>query len=235
MPLLVRPSHLLVVVALAGCGGAKRDMEKVCDAEARAGATIVADRAKVLAWIDANAGGDARRAADDAFAKPPAEASATLRAASAKLGVASCPLADALAVEPEPPTLKWRPPTVRPLPTMDPAAGAPKLLPPPANQAKVEATGGLTQEAAAAAVETSKVGLTLCYESARQKQPRLSGRVKLEVDVGATGAATAKDAGSSIDAAVVACMRGVLAKTKFPAPNGGHATVTVSYDLVPTD
>ena len=225
------------LVALA-CGGAKREMEKVCDAEARSGATVAADRVKVLAWIDANAGGDARKVADEAFAKSPSEASATLRVASAKNGVASCALADALGhEEPPPPRPMARPPSALPF-AADPNGGitSPKMAPAPSNQAKVEATGGLTPEAAASAVDSSKIQLRLCYETARTKQPRLMGRVKLAMDIGPAGAPLGvKDAGSTIDAAVVTCMRAILTKTTFPPPSGGRANVTVSYDLMPDD
>ena len=227
------------LVAIA-CGGAKREMEKVCDAEARSGATVAGDRAKVLAWIDANAGGDARKIADEAFAKSPSEASVTLRAASAKNGVASCALADALGHEESPPPSPRpmaRPPSAIPF-AADPNGEitSPKMPPAPSNQAKVEATGGLTPEAAATAVESSKIQLRLCYETARTKQPRLMGRVKLAMDIGPAGAPLGvKDVGSTIDAAVVTCMRGILTKTTFPPPSGGRANVTVSYDLMPDD
>ncbi len=216
-------------------------MEKVCDAEARSGATVAADRAKVLAWIASNAGSDVRKVADEAFAKPPSEASASLRAASAKYGVASCALADALGREeppPPPPRPTIRPPSALPAaPDPNTGIGSPKIQPAGSlNQAKVEASGGLTQEAAAAAVDSSKITLRLCYERARTKQPRLMGRVKLAVDVGPAGAPIGvKDVGSTIDASVVACMRGILTKTAFPPPSGGRADVTVSYDLMPDD
>jgi hypothetical protein len=42
-----------------------------------------------------------------------------------------------------------------------------------------------------------------------------------------------KDGGSTIDADVVTCVRGVLTSTKFTA--SAAATVTVTYDFVPDD
>jgi len=227
------PVFLWIAVSSFACGGGKRDMEKVCDAEARSGATVAGDRGKVLAWIDANTSGDPRQAARDAFAKPAAEAAAPLRAAAAKVGLASCPLADALGYEPPPTPSRIAPPrALEPIPNASPLGRL--AAPTNANTGKVEASGAIAQDAANAAIESAQVRARLCYEMARKKTPRLSGRVKIELAISASGAVTAaKDAGSTIDADVVTCVRGVLASTKFAST--GAATVTVTYDFVPDD
>jgi hypothetical protein len=84
------------LVLLAACASPKKDVEAICDAEARSGVTLRASPSKLAAWLDAHvATTDGKALLEAIDAAKPSERGATLRNEASGRGVAPCPLADA--------------------------------------------------------------------------------------------------------------------------------------------
>ena len=75
-----------------------------------------------------------------------------------------------------------------------------------------------------------------CYEDGLRANPTLQGRIAVRFVIDPTGAVTrAEDAGSDLDARLVACVARELRSLSFPAPEGGNVTVVYPMIFSPGD
>ncbi len=98
-----------------------------------------------------------------------------------------------------------------------------------------EAVGEAAAEGVRSALRASQGDLEACYREALSRSPRLDGTLVVEVRLGGKAgpprsARIAAD--SAHDEALAACVRGVAARTRFPAGRAGAASMAVQLELV---
>ncbi len=105
--------------------------------------------------------------------------------------------------------------------------------PEPAPDGGVFVGGGpLTREELRAAIQKHQGEVRRCYEAALKAKPSLTGKVSIELVIGADGKVTeAKAQPSELPASMVECIRAKVLRFEFPRPRGG-GTVKVTYPWV---
>ncbi|MFT3712371.1 MAG: AgmX/PglI C-terminal domain-containing protein [Archangium sp.] len=104
---------------------------------------------------------------------------------------------------------------------------------PPAEDEPTVGTASLDRESIQRTVRGAVRNVQNCFERALVKNPKLEGKLEIEMIIGATGKVTkASEVDTSFpDAAVTSCVVKEIEKLKFPAPVGG-GIVTVRYPFV---
>lgn len=97
-----------------------------------------------------------------------------------------------------------------------------------------EAVGEAATPEVRSALRASQADLEACYREALSRNPRLDGTLVVELSLGGKAgpprsARIAAD--SAQDEALAACIRGVAAKTRFPAGRAGGASMAIQLEL----
>jgi len=80
-----------------------------------------------------------------------------------------------------------------------------------------------------ATVAAMAAGFRRCYQRGLERDPEMSGTLRLSVEVGANGevVATTPAGGEGLSPTVIACTGGVVASRVFAKPKGGPATLVI--------
>ena len=89
--------------------------------------------------------------------------------------------------------------------------------------------GEIDLQAVKTALVAEQAKIAACYETLLATQPGAAGEVTVELAIDKRGGAKAVAAG--LDPALEACVAGVLAKVKFPAPTAGAVRGNASYTM----
>jgi hypothetical protein len=99
------------------------------------------------------------------------------------------------------------------------------------SRARVSGEGELDKAKVYAVIQKATRKIQGCYERALLKKPSLSGQIKFKWTIMGSGKASGVRVQSSSisDAAVAGCIRGILAKLRYPKPKGGPVTISFPF------
>jgi TonB family protein len=94
-----------------------------------------------------------------------------------------------------------------------------------------EVSGNLDKNQLGRSLRRAAKGVKMCYERALKRNPGLSGKIGVRIEINAMGRVTAVhiESDSINDPTVSSCVKATMKRQRFPAPEGGPAEVVVPF------
>lgn len=94
-----------------------------------------------------------------------------------------------------------------------------------------EVEGTLDQQAVARIVKRNQASITACFESELRRDPKLHGKISVDIVIAASGKVSKVDVTSNTttNKGLESCVTDTVRRWRFPAPTEGEATISTSF------